>query len=323
MVNSFFGFVTPSQTPSFMLIYKSECKRNQSRQPQLTCTTSIVRHGCRTTTSGRVCYANSWQHGCCRELYSAISGVHYDDSVPLTINTLSDVLFNSRKNDISFLLDEKIVILIEHQSTINENMALRFLIYIARIYEKLVDNESLYRRKQVPIPQPEFIVLYNGTEDYPDYSEMKLSDAFIKAGIEKPALDLTVKIYNINTGKNLPLLQKSKSLNDYAAFTAKVREFQAELKGNFDSKQALEEALKKAIQWCVKQNILKHFLQENGSEVENMVFGEWDMSVALSGKRRRLGRWHGSRHRKGHGGRHREGHGGRHREGHGERFGAS
>ncbi|GMO70454.1 MAG: hypothetical protein Ta2A_19060 [Treponemataceae bacterium] len=229
------------------------------------------------------------------------------------------MLFNSRKNDISFLLDEKIVILIEHQSTINENMALRFLIYIARIYEKLVDNESLYRRKQVPIPQPEFIVLYNGTEDYPEQSEIKLSDAFInnpaassgivvspeelhsgvhtlfspqsgrvctpsariKAGIEKPALDLTVKIYNINTGKNLPLLQKSKSLNDYAAFTAKVREFQAELKGNFDSKQALEEALKKAIQWCVKQNILKHFLQENGSEVENMVFGEWDMGTAL------------------------------------------
>lgn len=216
-----------------------------------------------------------------RELYSAISGVHYDDSVPVTINTLSDVLFNSRKNDISFLLDEKIVILIEHQSTINENMALRFLIYIARIYEKLVDNESLYRRKQVPIPQPEFIVLYNGTEDYPEQSEIKLSDAFIKAGIEKPALDLTVKIYNINTGKNLPLLQKSKSLNDYAAFTAKVREFQADLKGKQGSKQALEEALKKAIQWCVKQNILKHFLQENGSEVENMVFGEWDMDVAL------------------------------------------
>ncbi|GMO66445.1 MAG: Rpn family recombination-promoting nuclease/putative transposase [Treponemataceae bacterium] len=216
-----------------------------------------------------------------RELYSAISGVHYDDSVPLTINTLSDVLFNNRKNDISFLLDEKIVILIEHQSTINENMALRFLIYIARIYEKLVDNESIYRRKQVPIPQPEFIVLYNGVDDCPDYSEIKLSDAFIKAGNEKPALDLTVKIYNINTGKNLPLLQKSKSLTDYAAFTTKVREFQAELKGTQDSKKTLEEAIKKAIQWCVKQNVLKHFLQENGSEVENMVFSEWDMGTAL------------------------------------------
>ncbi|GMO42527.1 MAG: hypothetical protein Ta2B_22770 [Termitinemataceae bacterium] len=68
-----------------------------------------------------------------RELYSALSGVFYDNSVPLTINTLSDVLFNSRKNDISFLLAEKIIVLLEHQSTINENMALRFLIYIARI----------------------------------------------------------------------------------------------------------------------------------------------------------------------------------------------
>ncbi|GMO44174.1 MAG: hypothetical protein Ta2B_24870 [Termitinemataceae bacterium] len=195
-----------------------------------------------------------------RELYSALSGVFYDNSVPLTINTLSDVLFNSRKNDISFLLAEKIIVLLEHQSTINENMALRFLIYIARIYEKLIDKGSIYRRKQIQIPQPEFIVLYNGADDYPEQSEIKLSDAFIKAGIEKPALDLTVKIYNINKGKNESLLQKSKSLNDYAAFTAKVREFQTELKGKFDSKKTLEEAIKKAIQWCIKQDILKQFL---------------------------------------------------------------
>ena len=38
-----------------------------------------------------------------RELYNAISGTDYDDSVPVSINTLSDILFRNRKNDISFL----------------------------------------------------------------------------------------------------------------------------------------------------------------------------------------------------------------------------
>jgi hypothetical protein len=207
--------------------------------------------------------------------------VSYDSSVSVIINTLSDVLFNNRKNDISFLLGQKLVVLIEHQSTINWNMALRFLIYIARIYEKLIKNDTMYRRKQIQIPEPEFIVLYNGADDYPEQSEMKLSDAFIKVGIEKPALDLTVKIYNINKGKNLQILQKSKNLDGYATFTAKVREFQVELKNEPDNKKALEEAVKKAIQWCIKHDVLKNFLEENGSEVKNMVFGEWDMDTAL------------------------------------------
>jgi hypothetical protein len=37
-----------------------------------------------------------------------------------------------RINDISFEIGGKLVVLIEHQSTINHNMALRLLLYIAR-----------------------------------------------------------------------------------------------------------------------------------------------------------------------------------------------
>ena len=85
-----------------------------------------------------------------------------------------------------------------------------------------------------------FRAAHNGIDDYPEQSEIKLSDAFIKAGLDTPALDLTVKILNINKGKNQLLLQKSKSLNDYETFTPKVREFQTEFKGNFDSQKALE-----------------------------------------------------------------------------------
>jgi hypothetical protein len=75
-----------------------------------------------------------------RELYSAIEGVPLDPSVPITINTLEDVLFMDMINDISFLVAGKLVILIEHQSTINPNMPLRLLLYVARVYQKIIDS---------------------------------------------------------------------------------------------------------------------------------------------------------------------------------------
>jgi hypothetical protein len=57
--------------------------------------------------------------------------------------------------------------LIEHQSTINPNMSIRLLFYIAKIYEKLVDNRKIYSQTKLIIPRPEFIVLYNGEDDSP------------------------------------------------------------------------------------------------------------------------------------------------------------
>jgi hypothetical protein len=56
-----------------------------------------------------------------RELYSAIEGEPLDPALPITINTLSGVLYMAQYNDISFTIGNKIVVLIEHQSTINPN----------------------------------------------------------------------------------------------------------------------------------------------------------------------------------------------------------
>jgi hypothetical protein len=58
-----------------------------------------------------------------RELYNALAGTCYDESADIVINTLQDVIFMERINDISFTINDKLVVLIEHQSTINPNMA--------------------------------------------------------------------------------------------------------------------------------------------------------------------------------------------------------
>jgi len=65
-----------------------------------------------------------------RELYSAIEGITISPNMPIDINTLSNIFLMKQINDISFLIDNRLVVLIEHQSTINENMPLRLLEYI-------------------------------------------------------------------------------------------------------------------------------------------------------------------------------------------------
>ena len=56
-----------------------------------------------------------------RNLYSAIEGIELPPDVTIDINTISGVLVKGMRNDISFIIDDRLVVLIEHQSTISEN----------------------------------------------------------------------------------------------------------------------------------------------------------------------------------------------------------
>ena len=143
------------------------------------------------------------------DVYNAVANTKYPLDTPVEINTLTDVLYKNQINDLSFVLDGQIVVLIEHQSTLNENMALRLFLYSARVYEKITKQKPLYRRKQVKIPVPRFIVLYNGNEPYPEQGEQKLSDSFIFQK-ENPQLELKIDIYNINYEVNAEIVKRSK-----------------------------------------------------------------------------------------------------------------
>jgi predicted transposase/invertase (TIGR01784 family) len=209
-----------------------------------------------------------------RELYNALSGDSYDESAEIVINTLQDAVFMDRINDVSFTINNKLVVLIEQQSTVNPNMALRLLSYIARVYEKLIDNKRIYSRTKLIIPRPECIVLYNGPDEYPNESVMRLSDHFEKMGnYDKIDVELQVRVYNINKGRNPKLEQQSRTLNDYATLIATVREYEA-------SGLILEEALKQAVYWCIRQGYLQDFLKLHSSEVVNMLITEWNWDDA-------------------------------------------
>jgi len=207
------------------------------------------------------------------EAYNAIAGTDYPSTAAVEFKTLSNVLVDSLLNDIAFTIEGRYVVLIEHQSTVNENMPLRLLLYLAHIYESIVPPRILYRKTAFQIPAPQFIVIYNGTEPYPEQVTLRLSDAFIVRDKEV-ALDFSVPVYNITKGKNEEILRKSKALSDYAAFVSIVRD-------NMESAISLEEAITKAVYKCAEDGIMNTYLETRGSEVRNMLLTEWNLDDAL------------------------------------------
>lgn len=207
------------------------------------------------------------------KLYEALSereGISPDD---ITYTTLAGVLFMARKNDMAFQVKDRVLVISEHQSTINVNMPLRDAIYYGRTMEKLIDPKALYKSSLIQIPTPEFFVFYNGKEKYPAEKTLKLSDAYLEQ-IDNPMLELTVKVININLPVNHPILQRCRPLYEYSWFIQKIREYQ-------EAGTALSEAITHAMKDCEKEGIMADFLRENGSEAVNMLFTEFNMEDAL------------------------------------------
>jgi hypothetical protein len=214
-----------------------------------------------------------------RELYGALEGITLPPDLPITINTLENVLFMERVNDLSFAFADKLVIILEHQATVNPNMPLRCLLYLARLLEKIIDNKNIYKSKLITIPRPECFVLYNGVADYPDETRLKLSDAYADLKdlgfTGTPDLELTVRVININKGHNEELVRRCARLNGYSEFIAKAREYEKALGSR-------EEGVKAAVKYCTSHGILKEFLEQHSSEVFNMLFTEWNWDDALA-----------------------------------------
>lgn len=206
-------------------------------------------------------------------LYNALFGDDLQDENLIEQVRLENVLFQNMQNDISFLVKDRKIVLGEHQSTINQNMPLRSLMYIGREYEKIVDPDKRYARKLIKIPTPEFITFYNGEEDLPTESVLRLSDAFIDKE-EDSALELCVRVININHPKGHVVLNKCGILNEYSAFVEETRKFKGD-----------EASLEKAVKSCIKKGILEEYLKRKGSEVVNMLMMEYDYEKDMRAQR--------------------------------------
>jgi predicted transposase/invertase (TIGR01784 family) len=210
------------------------------------------------------------------EIYSAIIGESVKPGTEVRINTLSDVLFRGLINDVSFLLGGRLIVLIEHQSTLSENLPLRMLQYYVEVLKRHFinnDADAIYKEQRLKIPRPEFIVLYNGRADSEDQMQLKLSDAF-EPGNTKEHMDLTVTIYNINPGHNEEILAHSRALKGYSSFIGKIHEY-------ISDGMSREDAIKYAILYSRENDIMQEYLPEHEGEVIKMLTAEWNLDDAL------------------------------------------
>jgi hypothetical protein len=199
-------------------------------------------------------------------LYNAVNGTDYDNPDDLEIVTLENAVYMNMKNDLAFLIEASLH-LYEHQSTVTPNLPLRDLFYVAREYERLTAEKSLYTSAIVKIPTPRFLMFYNGTEEQPDCQVLKLSDAY-EQKVEEPELELKVTMLNINIGHNAELLEKCKTLKDYSIYVERVRQYAKEM--------PKEEAVDKAVDTCIKDGILADFLTKYKAEARSMSIFEYD-----------------------------------------------
>jgi len=156
----------------------------------------------------------------------------------------------------------------EQQSTPSKNMPLRLLRYVTDVlYSQIVDLDRLYGSAQVMIPAPKFYVLYNGEQKLQE-RVIKLSDAFLRNDTE-PALELTAKVIDINIGSGESALGRSASLKGYSFLIAEIRR-------NQSGGMPRDAAITTAMDLCIRQDILKTYLEDHYSEVIKMLNYEYD-----------------------------------------------
>lgn len=200
------------------------------------------------------------------KLYNAINGTSYDDPDLLQVNTLENAVYMAMQNDVSFIIDMRLN-LYEHQSTYSPNLPVRYLLYVADVYSDYTKDMNLYGTKAVKLPTPRFVIFYNGQAEQPDRKELKLSELFSIPDAD-PSLELKAVMLNINKGHNRKLMETCRTLQDYAEYTFRVREYAAEM--------PLDLAVEQAITECISEGILADFLRKNRAEAKKVSIYEYD-----------------------------------------------
>ena len=201
-------------------------------------------------------------------LYNAVNGSSYTNPDDITITTVEDALYLSMKNDVSFIIAETMN-LYEHQSTYNPNMPIRMLMYSGMAYSKYIKEKgiNIYRNKLNTVPAPRLVTFYNGLEETEDSVILRLSEAF--RNDTKGDIEVTVRMLNINHGRNKELMEQCRPLGDYSNFVDTVRRLKEE-------GIPTEDAVHIAIRKLGINSPIRKYLLANEAEVRMLVITEYD-----------------------------------------------
>ena len=201
------------------------------------------------------------------KLYRALHPEDMDTTEDdITMITLDNVLVNDIYNDLGFRIHDKLIVLVEAQSTWTENIVLRALMYMAKTYKDYCETQKLdlYSSRTVHLPEPELYVIYTGDRrEHPD--KISLSEAFF--GGKEVAVNATVKMLYGDNGDDI--------IGQYVLFT-KILNEQVGLHG------LTVEAVKATIRICKNRNVLKEYLALRETEVHDIMLELFSQEVAYS-----------------------------------------
>ena len=207
-------------------------------------------------------------------LCNALLDTDSNDPNEIEINTLNGIFFSQSKNDLSCIFRNHFLVIIEHQSTKNENMPLRIFFYASEIFKNVIASrkakKKVYNEELIHLPIPEFFVFYNGNDDEEESRILKLSDAFYG---NNEFLELKVKLFNLNEGNNQKILSQCSYLQHYCTFVNRV-------KSNLKSGMNIKEAINEAVDFCCENNIMTDYLNSKRKEIFDMIDFQWNMNEA-------------------------------------------
>ena len=174
--------------------------------------------------------------------------------------TLKHVLIDADYNDLGFSVGNRLMILVESQSTWTLNIIIRALMYLMQTYHDYFKrtNQNLYGSKKVTMPKPELYMIFTGErKDIPD--TISLSKDFFDG--EKIAIDAVVKVLYRENEKDI--------IGQYIIF-CKVYNEQRKLYGN------TKHAIMETIHICKDRNVLKEYLESKEQEVVSVMMTLFD-----------------------------------------------
>ena len=178
----------------------------------------------------------------------------------LTDITIRNVLTNGIYNDLAFRVGEKVMFLVEQQSSWTMNIIIRALLYLAQTYHDYFEEQDadLYGSKKVHVPEPEIYVIFTG-ERASRPESISLSEEFF--GGKECAIEVKVKILYGGKGNDI--------ISQYVAFTKVYNE---QMKKYGRSREAVTET----IRICKDRDVLREFLAGREKEVISIMMALFD-----------------------------------------------
>ena len=186
--------------------------------------------------------------------------------------TINNVLVDDLYNDLGFSIGDKLIVLVEAQSTFSYNIVIRALMYLVQTYHEYFarTDQDLYGTRKATMPKPELYVIYTG-ERQSKPEDISLSKDFFAQ--ENPAIDARVKV--IYDGMEGDIIYQ------YIMF-AKTYDGQRKKYGR------TEKAIRETIRICKDRNLLKEYLESREKEVVTMMMTLYDEEQIMKAYTKRV-----------------------------------